>query len=85
MIAGNRLQHHLRGEAIGEQRGDQCTGTGPDLDIKIVDRAIDEKVLDRAQRADFIDGTGQPAAGEDQRGFTANWSRDHAHRSPFCG
>ena len=61
--------HHLLGrDAVGHERGDQRAGAGPDVDVELVDRAVDRQQVERPQRADLVDAAGEPAAAQHQRG-----------------
>ena len=62
--------HHLLGrDAVGGQRGDERAGARADVDVELVDRAVDREQVERAQGADLVDGAGEAAAAEDQRGL----------------
>ena len=61
--------HHLLGrDPVGRQRGDQRAGAGADVDVELVDAAVDRQQVERAQRADLIDPAGEAAAAQHQRG-----------------
>ena len=61
--------HHLLGrDPVGRQRGDQRAGAGADVDVELVDAAVDRQQVERAQRADLIDAAGEAAAAQHQRG-----------------
>ena len=60
--------HHLLGrDPVGRQRGDQRAGAGADVDVELVDAAVDREEVERAQRADLIDPAGEAAAAEHER------------------
>ena len=62
--------HHLLGrDAVGGQRGDERAGRRADVDVELVDRAVDRQQVERAQRADLVDAAGEAAAAEDERGL----------------
>ena len=62
--------HHLLGrDAVGGQRGDERAGARADVDVELVDRAVDRQQVERAQRADLVDGAGEAAAAQHQRGL----------------
>jgi hypothetical protein len=62
--------HHLLGrDAVGRQGGDQRTGARADVDVELVDRAVDRQQIERAQRADLIDASGEAATAEYERGL----------------
>ena len=62
----DHLVHFVGGEAIGEERGHDGPCAGADVDVEVVDGAVDQQIVDGTQRADLIDCAGQPAAGEYQ-------------------
>ena len=64
--------HHLLGrDAVGGQRRDERAGARADVDVELVDRAVDRQQVERAQRADLVDAAGEAAAAEDERGLRA--------------
>ena len=64
--------HHLLGrDAVGGQRGDERAGARADVDVELVDRAVDRQQVERAQRADLVDAAGEAAAAEHERGLRA--------------
>ena len=70
-LAGDDAHHLLGGHAVGAQRGDERPGRGADVDVELVDRAVDRQQVERAQRADLIDPAGEAAAAEHERGLVA--------------
>ena len=46
-------------------------GRGADVDVEVVDRAVDRQQVERAQRADLVDAAGEAAAAEHERGLVA--------------
>ena len=63
------IAHHLLGrDAVGRQRGDQRAGAGADVDVELVDRAVDRQQVERPQRADLVDAAGEAAAAQHERG-----------------
>ena len=60
------LHHLVGGDAVGEHPGDEGAGAGADVDVEVVDRAVDGEQVERAQRADLVDAAGEAAAAEDQ-------------------
>ena len=46
-------------------------GAGPDVDVELVDRAVDRQQVERPQRPDLVHAAGEAAAAEDQRGLRA--------------
>ena len=64
--------HHLLGrDAVGGHRGDERTGARADVDVELVDGAVDRQQVERAQRADLVDAAGEAAAAEHERGLGA--------------
>ena len=60
--------HHLLGrDAVGRQRRDERAGARADVDVELVDRAVDRQQVERAQRADLVDRAGEAAAAQHQR------------------
>jgi len=55
------------GDAVGAQRGDERARGRADVDIELVDAAVDRQQIERSQRADLIDAACEPAAAEHQR------------------
>src|SRR4029077_15265786 len=62
----DHLHHFVRGDAVGEHRGDEGTGAGADVDVEVVDRAVDREQVEGTQRADLVDAAGKTAAAEHQ-------------------
>ncbi len=59
--------HHLVGrDAVGEHPGDERAGAGADVDVEVVDGAVDGEQVEGAQGADLIDAAGEAAAAEDE-------------------
>jgi hypothetical protein len=55
--------HHLLGrDAVGRHRGDERARAGADVDVELVDRAVDGQQVERAQGADLVDAAGEAAA-----------------------
>ena len=64
--------HHLLGrDAVGRHRGDERARARADVDVEVVDRAVDGQQVERAQRADLVDAAGEAAAAEHERGLRA--------------
>ena len=63
------LHHLVGGDAVGEHRGDEGAGAGADVDVEVVDGAVDGEQVEGAQGADLVDAAGEAAAAEDQRGL----------------
>ena len=64
--------HHLLGRhPVGRQGGDERAGRGPHIDVELVDVAVDREEVEGAQGADLVDGPGEAAAAEHQRGLGA--------------
>ena len=49
--------------------GDEGAGAGADVDVELVDRAVDGEQVERAQGPDLVDAAREPAAAEDERGL----------------
>ena len=60
------LHHLVGGDAVGEHPGDEGAGAGADVDVEVVDGAVDREQVERAQGADLVDAAGEAAAAEDQ-------------------
>ena len=56
---------------LAHMRGDERAGRGADVDVELVDGAVDRQEVERAQRADLVDGAGEAAAAEHERGLRA--------------
>ena len=59
--------HLLGGDAVGRHRGDEGAGAGADVDVELVDGAVDRQQVERPQRADLVDAAGEAAAAEHER------------------
>ena len=51
--------------------GDERAGARADVDVELVDGAVDRQQVERAQRADLVDAAGEAAAAEHQRRLRA--------------
>ena len=60
------LHHLVGGDAVGEHPGDEGAGAGADVDVEVVDGAVDREQVERAQGADLVDAAGEAAAAEHQ-------------------
>ena len=49
--------------------GDEGAGAGADVDVELVDRAVDGQQVERAQRADLVHAAGEPTAAQHERGL----------------
>ena len=49
--------------------GDERAGAGADVDVELVDGAVDRQQVERAQGADLVDAAGEAAAAEHERGL----------------
>ena len=75
--------HHLLGRhAVGGQRGDERAGGRADVDVELVDGAVDRQQVERAQGADLVDRAREAAAAEHERGLRAPRRRGAA--APFA-
>ena len=63
--------HLLGGDAVGDHAADEGAGAGADVDVEVVDGAVDRQQVEGAQSADLVDAAGEPAAAEHQRGLLA--------------
>ena len=61
--------HLLGGDPVGEHAGDERAGAGADVDVELVDRAVDGEQVERPQGADLVHAAGEPAAAQDERGL----------------
>src|SRR2546423_1380310 len=62
--------HHLLGrDPVGHQRGDERPGRGPDVDVELVDGAVDAQEVERPQRTDLVDAAREAAAPEHEGGL----------------
>src|SRR4029079_18967926 len=60
--------HHLLGrDAVGDGAADERAGAGADVDVEVVDRAVDREQVEGAEGADLVDRTRRPAPAEDER------------------
>ena len=60
--------HHLLGRhAVGRERRDQRARARADVDVELVDRAVDRQQVERPQRADLVDRAREAAAAEHER------------------
>ena len=60
------LHHLVGGDAVGEHPGDEGAGAGADVDVEVVDRAVDGEQVEGAQGADLIDAAGEAPATQHQ-------------------
>src|SRR4029077_14556425 len=63
------LHHFVGRDAVGEHAGDEGAGAGADVDVEVVDRAIDGEQVESAQGADLVDAAGEAPAPEDEGGL----------------
>ena len=70
-LAVDDPHHRLRRDAVGGQRAHERAGARADVDVEVVDRAVDRQQVERPQRADLVHGAGEPAPAEHQRGLGA--------------
>jgi hypothetical protein len=64
--------HHLLGrDAVGGHGGHEGAGARADVDVELVDGAVDRQQVEGAQGADLVDAAGEAAAAEDERGLRA--------------
>ena len=59
--------HLLRRHAVGDHRGHERARARADVDVEVVDGAVDRQQVERAQGADLVDAAGEPAAAEHER------------------
>ena len=74
MLLVHHVEHQAGAEARRQHRRHEGACAGADEDIKIVDSAVHEQVVNGPQRANFIDSAGQAAAGQDERRLPSGWS-----------
>ena len=65
-LARDDAHHLLRRDAVGAQRGNERAGRRTDVNVELVDAAVDREQVQRAQRADLIDAAGEATATEHQ-------------------
>ena len=65
----DHLHHFVGRDAVGEHAGDEGAGAGADVDVEVVDRAVDREQVEGAQGADLVDAAGEAAAAEDKGGL----------------
>ena len=64
--------HHLLGRhAVGREGGDERARARADVDVELVDRAVDREQVERAQRSDLVHAAREAAAPEHERGARA--------------
>ena len=61
--------HLLRRHAVGGQRRHQRAGARADVDVELVDGAVDGQEVEGPQRPDLVDGAREAAATEHERGL----------------
>ena len=64
-------EHLLRRDAVRDHARHEGAGAGADVDVELVDRAVDGEQVERTQRAHLVDAAGEPAAAEDERSLVA--------------
>src|SRR5258708_14847361 len=67
-LARSRGQQVLGRGGVGDAGADHGAGAGTDVDVEVVDAAVEESVVEGAQGADMVDGAGESAPGEHQGG-----------------
>ncbi len=70
-LAGDDAHHLLGRHAVGAKGGDEGTRRGADVDVEVVDGAVDRQQVQGAQGADLIDAPGEAAAAEHEGGLVA--------------
>ena len=74
--------HHLVGrDAVGQHAGDEGAGAGADVDVEVVDGAVDGEQVEGAQGADLVDPAGESAAAEHQGGLRRAFAAPASARS----
>ncbi len=62
--------HHLLGrDPVGAERRDEGPGRGADVDVEVVDGAVDREQVECAQGADLIDPAREAASAQHERGL----------------
>ena len=74
--------HLLGGDPVGDHAGDEGPGAGSHVDVELVDGPVDGQQVERAQGADLVHATGEPAAAQDQRGLRSARRRPLLLRAP---
>src|SRR5207302_10189162 len=63
---GQAHRHRRRAHPVGEQGADDRAGAGPHVDVEVVDREIDEEVVEGAERPDLVGEPGDPSTAQHQ-------------------
>ena len=71
LVADDRARHLGRRDAVGEARTDERAGRDADRDRDVVEVEPVERVVERAQDADLVDGAFGAAAGEGEADASA--------------
>ena len=62
--------HHLLGrDPVGDHAGHERAGAGADVDVELVDRAVDGEQVERPQGPDLVHAAREPPTAEDERGL----------------
>ena len=74
------LHHLVGGDPVGEHPGDEGAGAGADVDVEVVDGAVDGEQVESAQGADLVDAAGEAASAQYQGGLRRPFTRRAARR-----
>ncbi len=78
--------HHLLGaDPVRRHRGDERARAGADVDVEVVDGAVDGQQVQRAQRADLVDAAGEAAAAKHERRLGALFAPPALLAGPVLG
>ena len=80
MLACDDLKHRFRAEPVGQEGRDDGPGAGAHENVKVGHAAIDQEIVDSAQRADLVDCAGHAAASQHQRELTSIRSVSRFHQ-----
>ncbi len=65
-LAVEHPHHLLGGDPVRGDAGDEGAGARADVDVELVDGAVDREQVEGAQGADLVDAAGEAAAAEDE-------------------
>jgi hypothetical protein len=79
------VAHALGRQPVGQSGGDEAAGAHADIHVELVEIDALQRLGQRQQRAEFVDGPQRPAAGKARRGKRAigDFGRPAAGRSSF--
>ena len=77
----DHLHHFVGRDAVGEHAGDEGAGAGADVDVEVVDGAVDGEKVEGAEGADLVDAACHSAAAEHQGGLRRAFAAPASARS----